>query len=340
MRLTKHCVKLSLLGIATLLPAAPSLGAVTFDWARVGDANNAADWTGRGAVEYDYSISKHEVTNAQYIQFLNAADPTGTNSQELYAVGMTTYNPTSGINFDAGAADGSKYSVQAGRENLPVSYISWNAAARFVNWLHNGQGTGSTETGVYDMSAPIPVRLVNDSYALPTLNEWYKAAHFDPNKAGGAGYWLFANGSDITPVSDNPNSLEFPEVGANFFKDDDTTNNFDDGYAVTGVNTFDINSLYLTDVGAYSQSASAYGTYDQAGNLVEWLETAYGTDRGLRGGGWSGTGDELISWRYEAAIAPAFRNNDTGFRIVLVPEPSMAAFAVIGALAMTRRRQA
>lgn len=45
------------------------------EFAVVGDAGNAADTggtVGRGAVDYTYSIGKHEVTNAQYVNFLNA----------------------------------------------------------------------------------------------------------------------------------------------------------------------------------------------------------------------------------------------------------------------------
>ena len=40
---------------------------------QIGHVGNAADpSTGYGAVNYAYSIGKHEVTNAQYADFLNA----------------------------------------------------------------------------------------------------------------------------------------------------------------------------------------------------------------------------------------------------------------------------
>jgi hypothetical protein len=38
----------------------------------VGDPGNAADSNGFGAVAYPFQISKHEVTTAQYVEFLNA----------------------------------------------------------------------------------------------------------------------------------------------------------------------------------------------------------------------------------------------------------------------------
>ena len=33
--------------------------------------------------------------------------------------------------------------------NRPVNYVSFGDAARFANWLHNGQGNGDTESGAY-----------------------------------------------------------------------------------------------------------------------------------------------------------------------------------------------
>src|SRR5436309_14217365 len=53
--------------------------AVAIDWVTVGNPGNAADTqvmndqtTGYGSVAYAYRISKYEVTNAQYAEFLNA----------------------------------------------------------------------------------------------------------------------------------------------------------------------------------------------------------------------------------------------------------------------------
>jgi len=45
---------------------------VEMEWVTVGDAGNAADDTGYGAVDYVYRIGKYEVTNSQYCEFLNA----------------------------------------------------------------------------------------------------------------------------------------------------------------------------------------------------------------------------------------------------------------------------
>jgi hypothetical protein len=130
---------------------------VKFDWATVGNPGNGPDHTGFGSVPYVYRISKHEVTNAQYAEFLNAVDPNGANAINLYDSRMsvvTDVNPfapqvVGGIDFIAGAANGAKYHVKPGRHSIPVVYVSFVGAMRFVNWLQNGQSSGSTESGVY-----------------------------------------------------------------------------------------------------------------------------------------------------------------------------------------------
>lgn len=67
---------------------------VTFDWATVDNAGNAADDTGYGSVDYNYRISKHEVTNAQYTIFLNAVAATDPFSLYNFSMGN---NPRGGI---------------------------------------------------------------------------------------------------------------------------------------------------------------------------------------------------------------------------------------------------
>ena len=65
--------------LAICIPAlAPA--AVIMPWTLVGDAGNApeaANPGGYGSVAAPYYISKHEVTNAQYVEFLNSKDPSG-----------------------------------------------------------------------------------------------------------------------------------------------------------------------------------------------------------------------------------------------------------------------
>ena len=93
-----------------------------------------------------------------------------------------------GINYNAGNANGSKYSVMSGNGNHPVNYVTWYNSIRFANWLNNGQGIGDTETGSYTLGSlgadgkPTGglsiTRNPGAKVFLPSENEWYKAAYY------------------------------------------------------------------------------------------------------------------------------------------------------------------
>jgi formylglycine-generating enzyme required for sulfatase activity len=275
------------------------------DMVTVGNPGNADDATGYGSVAYDYRIGKYEVTNGQYCEFLNsiaAADPYG-----LYntSMGSTIYG---GIER-TGSTGSYFYSVKPGYSNKPVNYVCWYDAIRFVNWLNNGQGSTSTESGTYTIidggvnSGTASSRNASSQVWLTSENEWYKAAYY---KAGGtnAGYWEYATQSDTVPnnnwpANDTGNSANYDHYG---------------------------NPPYITDVGAYTFSGSAYGTFDQNGNVWEWNEAfrlgPYGPLRGIRGGSWGGADTFLpASWRV-LGLEPVAENVNGGFRVASVSEPS------------------
>ncbi|NCY17709.1 MAG: hypothetical protein EBX39_13325 [Actinobacteria bacterium] len=147
------CKSLSASLLAALLSlalAATAAHAVTIDWVTVGDPGNAADTTGYGAVADSLQIMKYEWTNSQYVQFLNAVDPNGANPNSIYNNSMGS-DPRGGISFTSGAGNGSKYAAKTNMGDKPVNFVSWWDAARVANWLQNGQGSGSTETGAYTL---------------------------------------------------------------------------------------------------------------------------------------------------------------------------------------------
>ncbi len=347
--------RLSTIGFLASLTLATAVGqaAVTFDWATVGNAGNAADplnsglVPGIGSVGYSYSISKYETTNAQYVEFLNAADAGGTNTRALYNSGMSTDGNSAGISFAAGNASGSKYGVLSGQGNKPVTYVSWYDAARMANWLHNGQGAGSTETGVYTLTSNTSIsggRSANATFAIPTENEWYKAAYHQPAAAGGDAdsYWLYPTGTNTEPNSDQP-----PGAGSinqnvgNFSRDDGLVNGFNDGFAVTGSTSYSVSQNYLTNAGAYTLADSYYGTFDQGGNVFEWNETRVtGSSGGLRGGSWYDNSLYLRSGLVRYVYDPSFEDNNIGFRLASIPEPaSLLSVALVGMVALNRRRR-
>src|SRR5207342_3192626 len=113
-------------------------------------------------------------------------------------------------------------------------------------------------------------------------NEWYKAAYYNP--AGS--YNQYPISSNTVPTSAMPGST--PNTG-NFSSPSGA-------FAVTGSNSYSSSQNYLTDVGAYTASASPYGVYDMGGDVFQWNEAVL-TEfvRGLRGGYWGGDSDLLQS---------------------------------------------
>jgi len=319
--------------------ATPANSAVTFDWGTIGNPGNAPDDTGFGSVDYTYRISKHEVTNSQYTAFLNAVADTDTSGLYNESMGSTTLggitrtgSPGSytysvkpdSIGNGPGGADGADYTY----DNKPVILVSFLAAMRFTNWLENGQPTGAqdastTEAGVYAIgNGTNEVRNPNAKYFIPTEDEWYKAAYYDPNAAGSSGaYYDYPTSSDL--------------VSNNHLPSADTGNsaNFRDSDLTTGESTYP-----TTDVGAYVLSESPYGTFDQGGNVFEWNEAVISSSRrGIRGGSWSNDSFRLhASSRDSANLRTSL--GDVGFRVASIPEPSILLLATLALSGMLVRR--
>ena len=295
----------------------------------IGDLENPNDpATGShfGGVNYAFNIGLTEVTNGQYTAFLNAVASTDTYG--LYDSGMSSDTNVSGIARSISAA-GATYT--SNRPNYPVAYIDWGDAARFANWLHNGQPSGpqdssTTEDGAYALNGAVSraallgvTRNPNAKWFLPTESEWYKAAYYQPPSQGGDadGYWAYPMRNNAVPYSDQPpgGTPNNSRVG-NFDRNDNEVNGYNDGYAMTGSSFYSTSAGYLSVVGAYASSPSYYGTFDQGGNLTEWNETTLvdafsQANHGVRGGAWNYTSIHL-----EAAVANLnYARSSTGFRM-------------------------
>jgi formylglycine-generating enzyme len=154
-------------------------------------------------------------------------------------------------------------------------------------------------------------------------------------------YWDYATSTNSVPFSDQPPGSDAPTQSntANFFKNDNIANNYDDGYAVTGVSFFNSTTDYLTNVGAYPLSTSPYGTFDQSGNVSEWNEALIGSLRGFRGGSWDGMATQGLRADFRGMDPPSFENPDRGFRVAMVPEPGSVCLWVTGAIFLAFKRK-
>jgi formylglycine-generating enzyme required for sulfatase activity len=289
----------------------------------VGDPGNPPDTTGHGSVAYRYYISRYEITNAQYAEFLNekaASDPF-----ELYAPGMAFPRLSGGITR-SGAPGSYAYAVNPGFENRPVNQISFYDALRFANWLSNGQADGDTETGAYTLlgGAAVPsngLTVTRNQGAitfLPSEDEWYKAAYHSP-----AGVYF-----------DYPNGLDFMFCGLP-----------DSAPSGPRRGNCDTNIVFpdrTTPVGAYTRSRSPWGTFDQGGNVSEWNEDLVGdSQRRIRGGSFSDQNGVMAASFAETGrpYGDPFAVT-TGFRVAsLVPEPGTALLVTTGLLGLALRRR-
>lgn len=271
----------------------------------IGNAGNSKDvyGTGYGSVSYNYNIGKYEVSNTQYVEFLN-----GVGETKVSAYGL--WNASSGItNTGSGAT---KYAVTSSYANRPVIYVSWFDTLRFANWMTNtnglGTGSGDTESGSYTITNSgvnsgtviIPVHSSGTitKWFLTSEDEWYKAAYYDPNKTGGAGYWGYPTGSDTVPTATaggtNPNTA-----------------------VIMQGTTANVNN---------AGGLSVYGTMGQGGNVQEWNEAKVGGIRNVRGG--SFTDFYLHASSSRIGYLPAEESYRIGFRVSqvyapqAVPEPA------------------
>lgn len=281
----------------------------TVEFVAVGDPNNPDDVTGEpnpaGKVEYAFRMGKYEISE-DMIAKANAQSAADGDPLNISYFG-----------FNAGV-------------NKPATEITWNEAARFVNWLNTSTGhapaykfTGGAfdvwQSGDAGYDPANPFRSSQAYYFLPSIDEWYKAAFYDP--AAGA-YYDYPTGSDSAPDGiDLAGDAVFDAV-------------FEDG----GMNSTPNDVM---DVGV----ASPYGTAGQGGNVFEWEETDYFLDNnfnsgvhGVRGGAWHVNSSALVStFRFNIGIP---ESNNVGFRVasIPVPEPAAAPLALAALLCWASRR--
>ncbi len=280
----------------------------SIEFVQIGNPGNIADTQGypnpSGSVSYIYNIGKYEISR----DIITKASNIGNLTIDLED--MTPYG--------------------GNEPNRPATGISWNEAARFVNWLNISKGfspsykflTTSTSENLslwnpseagYDPQNPF--RNKGARYFLPSSDEWYKAAFFNPT----------LNSYNKFPMRDGSTPA-----------------------AVTSGNTGAVynNSTGPADI-TNAGGLSNYGTMAQAGNVFEIIEAAYdginsdGSEARLwRGGAWFSpqlwTGSNIAY--FEGTNANYF---GTGLRIAMIPEPSALSLLAFGfgALTMMRRRR-
>jgi len=247
-----------------------------------------------------FEISKCEITNAQYAEFLRAALA----ADQLYVSASYVYGkngPWNGQRYCYFCTSGSSpnrisyssgvFSVQNGYQAHPVNYVSWYGAMAFCQFY-------STEGVIYD---------------LPTEAEWEKAARGPDHGAAGT-HQIYPWGNSVDGSDANYDGSGDP---------------FSDGTTPVGY-------YNGAQEPAGGNMVNGYGLYDMAGNLWEWCRSGYSgypyeaTDsldnrrnsltyswslRVLRGGAWY-YGTPYLRCAYRSSPGPASLDVCYGFRVV------------------------
>ena len=303
-------------GTATADEFGSGLNTFEIEFVTIGNPGNFADTTyadsfvppliPAGSVPYTFEMGKFEISR-DMIEKANVQGGLGITLEDMEALGI----------------------VGGNGPNRPATGVSWNEAARFVNWLNTSKGHAAAykfefqpgDAG-YDSNANIqlwdpgdagydPYNLFRNSqakYVLPSFDEWYKAAYYDPTANGGlGGYWDYPTGSNTPPTSVFSGTMAGTAVYKEYVGQEGPAGPAD-----------------VSSAGGLSP----YGTMGQGGNVYEWEESeidlvndSNSSARALRGGRWDSFGQWLRS-ENRSGTFPSAEGFTRGFRVVSCPEPT------------------
>jgi len=172
------------------------------DMVEVSQPFNPSDSNGYGSVPYSFYIEKYPVTNCKYVEFLNSVANNlslmvPTEITAVYHSGMS--GCYGGINRTV-TNNTANYTVQPDMDHKPVRFITTAATHMYANWLSNNKASGitSTRTGTYSSNSQTirDFENCNDKYFIPSENEWYKAAYYNPVSSG---YWTYSTQTNLIP---------------------------------------------------------------------------------------------------------------------------------------------
>ncbi len=168
----------------------------SIEFVTIGNPGNPGDPTVNpspgGSVPYEFQIGKYEVGR----DMVTKANAEG-------GLGITLADMTS---------------LGGNGPDRPATGVSWNEAARFVNWLNTSEGFPAAykfsmqpgqfgynantnillwQAGDPGFNAANPFRNSLARYALPSVHEWHKAAYYDPSAGN---YFVYPTASDSAPT--------------------------------------------------------------------------------------------------------------------------------------------
>ncbi len=329
-----------------LAPEMASVAAGTFTMGRTASGDDAA----YGATAEDprhqvtlaaYQIGKCGVTNREYCYVLNWAlekgylkNSTGAawpGTGDLFAGGnlhFILYLTDAGCNiqysdgvFTPKTRPGLPDATNQPMDMHPVVDVTWYGAAAFCNWLGEMQGLApcyDMATANWPLTAAPPT---SGGYRLPTEAEWERAAAWNGSK-----HWIYGFTSDTNVGNSQCN--DYARIGGVYAYVNPLGLGANPYTSPAG--WFDgVNVSPNGDVQT-ANSASPAGCYDMSGNVWQWCSDWYaaygaadqvnpvgpatGSNRVLRGGGWSSYYYACRSAARSSNFA-SYAHNNIGFRL-------------------------
>ena len=293
----------------------------------MGDHHDGLHYSPTHLVYVDsFFMSKFEITNRQYCDYLNSAEDSGEikvdggivyaysddsnsfpycDTNSFIICSQIDYNDVSGT-FSARTKSGRDMSDD------PMIQVSWYGAVAYCNWRSSEGGYDSCyNLSTWECDFP------KHGYRLPTEAEWEYAARGGEHSP----YYRFPWGDTINHDYANHYSNSDEYYDTNPYTTNTYHPDWDDGIVP-----------YTSPVGIFSPNS--YGLYDMTGNVWDWcndwfysnyydvspydnpLGPSTGISRILRGGCWGCFGG-LCRVAVRHRINPAIRYTNYGFRVVL-----------------------
>lgn len=232
----------------------------------------------------NFAIGKYEVTNAQFCEFLNEQGNQRKDSTEWIKLDGKWNDERCRI-----IKKENQFSVALGFENYPVTYISWDAAVAYCDWLSNK---------------------TDKIYRLPTEAEWEYAS------GNGSKHTKYSWG-DGEPIASNGGNVADEALKKNFPEWAIFTG-YNDGYVMNApVGSFAANDFGLYDMtgNVWEWCSDWYGAYNNS-NRLNPRGALHGTKKVIRGGGFLGSPwASRVADRY--CDTPDHRGHVMGFRVAM-----------------------
>jgi len=258
-----------------------------------------------------FTIGKYEVTNAEFIKFLEEEfqnrnitiqgnSVSGKDGNELYTLNASEKT----INFKK-----ERFTIKDDFEYHPVVLVSWFGAVAYCNWKSEKEGLNKSYDAEYNLE------IKNNGYRLPTEAEWEKAARGTDQRRFPFGKGINESLANFWNSGDPFQEGEYPFT---------TPVGFYDGSKRKGFKT--------------TNNQSPCGAYDMAGNVYEWCHDYYasqyykycsnfgtiknpegptvGTHRIIRDGSWMSYRPITLRSANRFSTVPDSKTLNIGFRIV------------------------